>query len=128
MPCSCGHTLDRLTAWIDRSVLTPGDESSCSSKASGTKKAGDWQGLNPLVVDDFPRRPIGPAGIRSVNRGRSGMSALLKRLLCAAVPIAIATAAALPSPATAEEKKPNILFIMGDDIGWMQPSIYHRGL
>ena len=25
-------------------------------------------------------------------------------------------------------QKPNILFIMGDDIGWMQPSIYHRGL
>jgi len=24
--------------------------------------------------------------------------------------------------------KPNILFVMGDDIGWMQPSIYHRGL
>jgi len=24
--------------------------------------------------------------------------------------------------------KPNILFIMADDIGWMQPSIYHRGL
>src|SRR5262245_4002927 len=23
---------------------------------------------------------------------------------------------------------PNIMFIMGDDIGWMQPSIYHRGL
>ena len=31
-------------------------------------------------------------------------------------------------PAAAQEKKPNILFIMGDDIGWMQPSIYHRGL
>ena len=27
-----------------------------------------------------------------------------------------------------EQQKPNILFIMGDDIGWMQPSIYHRGL
>src|SRR6185436_2528531 len=25
-------------------------------------------------------------------------------------------------------RKPNILFIMGDDIGWMQPSIYHQGL
>jgi arylsulfatase A-like enzyme len=25
-------------------------------------------------------------------------------------------------------KKPNILFIMGDDIGWMQPSCYHRSL
>ena len=30
--------------------------------------------------------------------------------------------------ASAQEKKPNIVFIMGDDIGWMQPSIYHRGL
>ena len=28
----------------------------------------------------------------------------------------------------APAQKPNILFIMGDDIGWMQPSIYHRGL
>src|SRR3954470_20740805 len=25
-------------------------------------------------------------------------------------------------------QKPNILFIMGDDIGWMQPRIYHRSL
>ena len=25
------------------------------------------------------------------------------------------------------QPKPNILFIMGDDIGWMQPSVYHRG-
>ena len=28
----------------------------------------------------------------------------------------------------AKGKQPNILFIMGDDIGWMQPGIYHRGL
>ena len=27
-----------------------------------------------------------------------------------------------------EAKKPNILFIMGDDIGWMQVGAYHRGL
>ena len=33
----------------------------------------------------------------------------------------------LGTPASAQQK-PNILFIMGDDIGWMQPSIYHRGL
>jgi arylsulfatase len=32
-------------------------------------------------------------------------------------------------PAAAQQQqKPNILFIMGDDIGWMQPSIYHQGL
>jgi arylsulfatase A-like enzyme len=31
-------------------------------------------------------------------------------------------------PAWAQDQKPNILFIMGDDIGIMQPSIYHEGL
>jgi arylsulfatase len=46
---------------------------------------------------------------------------------------ALASVSALPaSSALAQEskasKKPNIVFIMGDDIGWMQPSIYHRGL
>ena len=34
----------------------------------------------------------------------------------------------LPAAAQTPASKPNILFIMGDDIGWMQPSIYHRGL
>jgi arylsulfatase len=33
-----------------------------------------------------------------------------------------------PNPGGQGGRKPNILFIMGDDIGWMQPSIYHRGL
>jgi arylsulfatase A-like enzyme len=39
-------------------------------------------------------------------------------------------AAALLGPAGAEAPaaKPNILFIMGDDIGWMQVEVYHRGL
>ena len=42
----------------------------------------------------------------------------------------IATAALLSAvvPAQGQDKKPNILFIMGDDIGWMQPRCYHRGL
>ncbi|MET4721447.1 arylsulfatase A-like enzyme [Bradyrhizobium japonicum] len=35
----------------------------------------------------------------------------------------------ISTPATAQPaQKPNILFIMGDDIGLYQPSIYHRGL
>ena len=35
----------------------------------------------------------------------------------------IATAALFSAvvPSQAQDKKPNILFIMGDDIGWMQP-------
>ena len=48
---------------------------------------------------------------------------------------AFATMAVASTPASAQQQqqqqqqqKPNILFIMGDDIGIMQPSIYHRGL
>src|SRR6476659_3390727 len=41
---------------------------------------------------------------------------------------AAATLIGAAGPLQAQDKKPNILFIMGDDIGWMQPSIYHRGL
>jgi arylsulfatase len=41
--------------------------------------------------------------------------------------LAAVTAAIMPAAAQ-QAQKPNILFIMGDDIGWMQPSIYHRGL
>ena len=44
--------------------------------------------------------------------------------LLASTTIALTATAIAQQPA----KKPNILFIMGDDIGIMQPSIYHRGL
>jgi arylsulfatase len=47
--------------------------------------------------------------------------------LCFASLAAVALAP-VPSVAQAPANRPNILFIMGDDIGWMQPSIYHRGL
>ena len=43
--------------------------------------------------------------------------------------MAVALFVTMPVSAIAQDQaKPNILFIMGDDIGWMQPSIYHRGL
>ena len=53
----------------------------------------------------------------------------LKRVLTAflggaALVLGAATAALAQAPAT----KPNIVFIMGDDIGYFQPSIYHRGI
>jgi len=73
------------------------------------------------------------------------------RKLCLALPAFVAVGTAASLPATAQQRqqqlpprqqqaqqqqqqqqqqpqKPNILFIMGDDIGWMQPSIYHQGL
>src|SRR5262245_53009288 len=43
--------------------------------------------------------------------------------------LASVVVATLGLPAVAQQQqKPNILFIMGDDIGWMQPGCYHRGL
>ena len=51
--------------------------------------------------------------------------AIAAGLSLAAGPTVIGTAHA---QAPAADQKPNILFIMGDDIGWMQPSIYHRGV
>ena len=42
--------------------------------------------------------------------------------------LAAATVVSSTPAAAQTQSKPNILFIMGDDIGWMQPRIYHRGL
>jgi arylsulfatase A-like enzyme len=52
------------------------------------------------------------------------------KLLSYGLTVLTASAALLCAvvPSQAADKKPNILFIMGDDIGWMQPSCYHRGL
>src|SRR4029078_303657 len=54
--------------------------------------------------------------MRGAKKFSVGSVALLLLVALAVVPVA------------AQQKKPNIMFIMGDDIGWMQPSIYHRGL
>jgi arylsulfatase A-like enzyme len=51
------------------------------------------------------------------------LGAMMAGFALAAIPWLISTA-----QAQAPSQKPNIMFIMGDDIGWMQPSIYHRGL
>nr|WP_294505365.1 arylsulfatase [uncultured Rhodopila sp.] len=63
------------------------------------------------------------------------MTARTKRSRIAGAVTAAMSLAALPmlapdarAQAPASDQKPNILFIMGDDIGFMQPSIYHRGL
>ena len=41
---------------------------------------------------------------------------------------ALALLACLATTAQAQNKKPNILVIMGDDIGWFNPSIYNNGI
>ena len=52
----------------------------------------------------------------------------MTRMVCLAVLTFFVTVTVAGTAAAQQQQKPNILFIMGDDIGWMQPSIYHRGL
>jgi hypothetical protein len=44
----------------------------------------------------------------------------LVKTLCLALLALFVALAATNAPATAQQPKPNILFIMGDDIGWMR--------
>jgi len=49
------------------------------------------------------------------------------RYACAVASVAAAVGLATLAPAVAQDAKPNILFIMGDDIGLMQVGAYHQG-
>jgi arylsulfatase A-like enzyme len=53
---------------------------------------------------------------------------LMTKRNSALVALALALALGLAADAYAQAKKPNILVIMGDDIGWFNPSIYNRGM
>ena len=50
-----------------------------------------------------------------------------KILSCARALLAATTLVGATAPKQATENIPNILVMMGDDIGWNNPSIYHRG-
>jgi arylsulfatase A-like enzyme len=58
----------------------------------------------------------------------AGVTMKANRKLWLALLAMVGAVTVASGPASAQQQKPNILFIMGDDIGWMQPSIYHRGL
>lgn len=78
----------------------------------------EMRGLSD-VKEDLQRAFCGWCG-----RTRAGLLGATALIAAAAATPTIAQA---PAPAQAPSK-PNILFIMGDDIGIMQTSIYHRGL
>jgi arylsulfatase A-like enzyme len=61
------------------------------------------------------------------NKTKKGMKIEIPKLKLLAPALGLALLGVLAS-AQAQDKKPNIVFIMGDDIGWMQPSCYHQGL
>ncbi len=48
--------------------------------------------------------------------------------VCCVLLAVIAVLALVAGPAAAQQKKPNILFIMGDDVGWFNIGAYHQGI
>jgi arylsulfatase len=44
------------------------------------------------------------------------------------IAIALLSVAVVPTTAQAQQQRPNILFIMGDDIGWFNIGAYHQGI
>jgi arylsulfatase len=71
-----------------------------------------------------------PASVRHREKKIMKFGASVRSLTMAALVVAsfliVRTAAAQTQ--SANTQKPNILFIMGDDIGWMQVGVYHRGV
>ena len=65
---------------------------------------------------------------RSRTSALTALAALLTVGMAAVVTAAPAVAQEKMTASTPAEKKPNILFIMGDDIGWMQVVSYQGGL
>ena len=65
---------------------------------------------------------------RSRTSAPIALAALLAVGMAAVVTAAPAVAQEKMTTPTPAEKKPNILFIMGDDIGWMQVVSYQGGL
>lgn len=80
------------------------------------------------MSDERPEKP------EDQDRGTPGLNR--RNVLLSGTAVALATVAGTtaqaqqnPAPAAAASgQKPNILMIMGDDIGWFNPSIYHRGI
>lgn len=52
----------------------------------------------------------------------------INRMFITALCAVLVALAWVTSPAAAQEKKPNIIMIMGDDIGWFNIGAYHQGM
>jgi arylsulfatase len=88
--------------------------------------ASDEKPENDVMPDCLQNSKLSslPGALGRTEGSHKGLcTVLLGATMLASLPLATVTPTAA-QPA----QKPNILFIMGDDIGLYQPSIYHRGL
>ena len=72
--------------------------------------------------------PAPTAAGKAAHSDAPAKTALPKPNELAQAPTAAAAVAAATAQIEANGKKPNILFIMGDDVGWFNIGAYHRGI
>lgn len=129
-PCDDGvdYTLDTCDEATKTCAHTFGDLRLASRNASSTYVIRAPTGCCPESL--IARAQRGAFFLRSVSMKKQSR---VFRLVLAGPLTAIggttgmATAAALPS-APQPGRKPNIVFIMGDDIGWFNIGAYHQGI
>jgi hypothetical protein len=73
-----------------------------------------------------PRKPATEHKLnrRSILLGGTALAA--GTALSAATPVQTAQAQTQPAPSPPSGQRPNIVFIMGDDIGWFNLGAYHQ--
>ena len=104
---------DRVTVWVTKLLINL-IKGKAQNKESGP-------------IHRNCRKCVSLIFLSSSFRKDSGMKREC-RIVIMAIAVLFVALALITGPTFAQDKKPNILFIMGDDIGWMQPGIYHRGL
>ena len=103
----------------------------------GTLQALACVGLGTLIGFFAATRDTSPSaradGATSPARQAGAAPSVEKTLCCSDglarnVLLARADAETVKAPPTQAGKKPNIVFIMGDDVGWFNIGAYHRGM
>src|SRR5689334_5326151 len=64
----------------------------------------------------------------SASCARGGSMKMIRSLLPGLLAVLIGTVAAPSQTLAQQQRKPNILVIMGDDVGWFNIGAYHRGM
>src|SRR6516165_1130259 len=99
-----------------------------TAAATGRRRAMRKTWTRPQAIWDSDASFEGEVeGHHLCNRRTLAMKVSRKCWLGLMAGVAAVSMASVPASAQ-QQQKPNILFIMGDDIGFMQPGIYHRGL
>src|SRR5262249_41292507 len=65
---------------------------------------------------------------RRLGRSARGPNMRKLRSIASVALTSLAAATALTCPASAQQPRPNIVVIMGDDIGWFNVGAYHQGI